>query len=150
MMYPLSLRANDFAVGTVYTHFLAVDFADTYAISFTCFGVVQRNVRNMNRHGFLFETALRAGHRIRLNMLRYNVNTFDQYTVAIYVQYGATACFIAPCQYDNFVAFTDFLHILGSFQHFWCQRHDLHELLGTQLARNGAEETSTNRLQLSV
>src|SRR5690606_14953626 len=118
MMYPLSLRAIAFAVETVDTHSLAVVFADTYAVSFTCFGVVQRNVRNMTRRGFLFETAVRSGHRIRLNMLRYNVNTFDQYTVGIYVQYGATACFIAPCQYDNFVAFTDFLHILGSLQHF--------------------------------
>src|SRR5690606_20954467 len=42
------------------------------------------------------------------------------------------------------------LFIEGSLQHFWGQRHDLHELLGTQFARNGSEDAGADRLQLGV
>src|SRR5450756_365913 len=31
-------------------------------------------------------------------------------------------------------------------QHFWCQRNDLHELLGTQLACHRPEDTCSDRL----
>src|SRR5690554_3921877 len=40
--------------------------------------------------------------------------------------------------------------ILRSLQHFGSQGHDLHELLGTQFARNRSEDTSANRFQLGV
>src|SRR3546814_753933 len=42
------------------------------------------------------------------------------------------------------------LFIVGPLQHFRSQRHDLHELLGTQLARNGSEDASTDGLELGV
>src|SRR5690606_39192673 len=40
--------------------------------------------------------------------------------------------------------------ILRSLQHFRSQGHDLHELLGTQLARDRSEDTSANGFQLGV
>src|SRR5690606_26610375 len=42
------------------------------------------------------------------------------------------------------------LFIVGSLQHFGGQRHDLHELLGTQFARNGSEDAGADGLQLGV
>src|SRR3546814_7666021 len=42
------------------------------------------------------------------------------------------------------------LFIEGSLQHFGGQRHDLHEALGTQFARNGSEDAGADGLQLGV
>src|SRR5690606_41845680 len=40
--------------------------------------------------------------------------------------------------------------MLRSLQHFGSQRHDLHELLGTQFARDRSEDTSADGFQLGV
>src|SRR5690554_485232 len=40
--------------------------------------------------------------------------------------------------------------ISGSLQHFGSQRHDLHELFGTQLARDRSEDTRADGFQLGV
>src|SRR5690606_2053034 len=40
--------------------------------------------------------------------------------------------------------------MMRSLQHFGSQRHDLHELLGTQFARDRSEDTSADGFQLGV
>src|SRR5690606_16277329 len=85
-----------------------------------------------------------------LDVLLVNIDAFDQHMVGVNtLQDGAAALFIATGQYDDFVAFTDFFHD-GSLQHFWSQRHDLHELLCTQFARYRSEDTGTDGFQFGV
>src|SRR5690554_4117967 len=40
--------------------------------------------------------------------------------------------------------------IMNSLQHFRCERHDLHEPSGTQLACHWPENSGTHRLELAV
>src|SRR5438067_9841343 len=47
-------------------------------------------------------------------------------------------------------SFLRILSIATPLQNFWCQGHDLHELLGAQLARHRPEDAGTDRLQLGV
>src|SRR5690606_3943060 len=138
------------AAGTKYTNLATVDFFDTHAIGLAGFGVEEGHVRNVDRHGFVDDAALCAGHRIRLDVLLDNVDAFDQNVVgANTAQHCATAGFIATGQYDDLVTFANFLHD-GSLQHFWSQGHDLHELFRAQLARNGSEDAGADGFQFSV
>src|SRR5258707_351162 len=42
------------------------------------------------------------------------------------------------------------LFMVGSLQHFWRQRHDLHEALVAQFARDRPEDARADRLELGV
>ncbi|CUW92332.1 hypothetical protein AGR1C_Cc40458 [Agrobacterium fabacearum TT111] len=66
------------------------------------------------------------------------------------LDYFAGTALVLTGQYDNVVAFTNFLHRIRSLQYFRSQRDDLHVVLGAKFARNRSEDTGADGLFLVV
>ena len=65
-------------------------------------------------------------------------------------QHDAALALVAPAMHDDLVAFANLVHGRRSLQNFRGQRHDLHEPLGAQLARDRSEDAGADGLQLGV
>src|SRR6218665_2385941 len=66
------------------------------------------------------------------------------------LDYFTGAALVLTGQYDNLVAFTNFLHRIRSLQYFRSQRDDLHVVLSAEFARNRSEDTRADRLFLVI
>jgi len=100
--------------------------------------------------------------RIRLRMLLGEVHALNQHTTIIKnLQDSAVPAFVLASSYDDFVAFSNLVHIIrgisrsyilsiGFLQNLGCQRNNLHKLAGTQFTRDRAKNTSTNRLKACI
>src|SRR5690606_11683925 len=113
---PLRLRTNDCAVAAEYTDLLAIDHLDANTVALARFGVEQRHIGNVDRHGLVDDAALGTSHGVALDVLLDDIDAFDQHVVSIdAAEYCATTLFVASGQYDDFVAFTDFFHFRAPY-----------------------------------
>src|SRR5690606_18580832 len=110
------LRANDSAVGAVYTDLLAIDNLNADAVTFARFRVEERHIGDVDGHGLVDDAALGACHGVALDVLLDDVDAFDQNLIGLdEAEHRATTLFVAAGQYDDFVAFTNFLHICAPY-----------------------------------
>src|SRR6218665_544956 len=139
-------------------HLLAIgEQLDAHAIGLAGCGVENRHVGLMDRHRLIDHTAGGALHGVGLDVLLDDVDAIHHEVCIIdTLRHSAALALVAAGQHDDLVAFTNLVHgntfclWLLCLEHFGRQRHDLHEALGTQFTRNGAEDAGADRLQLGV
>src|SRR5690606_34934016 len=85
---------------------------DADAVALAGFGIEEGHVRDVDGHGLVDDAALGARHGVALDMLLDDVDAFNQHVIGFHeAQHRTTALFVAAGQYDDFVAFANFLHL---------------------------------------
>ncbi|AAW76826.1 hypothetical protein XOO3572 [Xanthomonas oryzae pv. oryzae KACC 10331] len=106
----------------------------------------------MDRRFTLDHAAGNACLRVRLGVALDEVGVGDDHAIAVHTHHFTLLTLVLAGVDDDLVAFLDtvsHVYVLRS-QHFGSERDDLHELLGTQLARHRPEDAGTDRLLLVV
>jgi len=147
------LNFNDYEqdAGLVDAHALAISqHLDTHAVSLAGRAIEDGEVRLVDGHGFLNDAAGFTLHGVGLDMFFHHVDAIHNQVAVVFAQrHLAALAFVTTGQNDDLVAFANLVHEQSS-ENFRGQGHDLHELLGAQLARHRAEDTGADRLQLCI
>src|SRR3569833_3187249 len=152
------LNVNDFAVGLEIAHLLAVfQHLDPGAVGAALGGIEQRDIRDVNRRLSLDEAAGRAAIGITLGVALDHVDVLHHH--AIVVTQDNTVPRLPLSLPVITMTSSPFLILriarppwllLHRSQHFGRERHDLHELFGSELAGLGPEVAGTDRLELVI
>src|SRR5574344_226597 len=148
-----SLGRLDFGTGGLeHAHTCTVCIhLDTYTVSLASSGIEDSHVGLMDGHGLFHNTAVSALHRVRLDVLLHQVDAVHDNAGLILAQtHYAAFALVTTGQHDDFVAFANLVHSVFPLENFRSQRHDLHELFGTQFTCHGAKNTGTDGLQLGI
>src|SRR5262249_27070482 len=147
--YPSALCADHGAIALEHAHLATFDHFEPDAIAFAGCRVEQHHVGNIDRHRLVDDAAGDTLHRIRPHVLFDHVDAFHRQVLLIDAgEHHASLALVAARDHHHLVALANPFHDQGLLQHFRRERHDLHERLGTQLARDGSEDARADRLEL--
>src|SRR5665213_1522291 len=148
-------NVHDFAVGLEEAHLargiarLRLEELEADAVALAGGGIDQHHVRAVERHLLLDDAAGLALHGVGPLVLLHAVDTLDHYLGLEDAQHRAALALVLAGGDDHQVALADLLH-RWLLQHFRRERHDLHEALGAQLARDRPEDARADRLELGI
>src|SRR5258708_9955746 len=157
MIFPVPIASDQLLAVALEEADLAAVFEDAQAdaVGLLRDRVPDGDVRHVDRH-FLGDDAARLIlHRVGLGVLLDLVDAVHEHVPVVHdLRHVAALALVTARDDDDVVAFLDLAHFYAPailsirLQHFGGERHDLHEPLVAQLARDRPENARADRLEL--